>query len=84
GVNLLITIVLARTIGPAGMGLVAAALLAVEVIGGRRIAGGVAWTLIANYAVRGVNLLITIVLARTIGPAGMGLVAAALLAVEVI
>ena len=53
-------------------------------VGGRRIAGGVAWTLIANYAVRGVNLLITIALARTIGPAGMGLVAAALLAVEVI
>lgn len=52
--------------------------------GTRKVASGVAYTLVANYAVRVVNLLITIALARTVGPEGMGLVAAALLAVEVI
>lgn len=48
------------------------------------VAGGVAYTLAANYAVRFVNLAITIVVARAVGPAGMGVVAAALLTVEII
>lgn len=50
----------------------------------RGVLGGVVWTLAANYAVRLTNLLITILLARSVGPHGMGVVAAALLCVEII
>ena len=50
----------------------------------RSIGAGLAYTLASNYTVRFVNLGITIVVARMVGPAGMGIVAAALLAVEII
>lgn len=53
---------------------------------GRRqgVAGGLAYTLLANYAVRFVNLGVTIAVARAVGPDAMGIVAAALLTVEII
>lgn len=47
-------------------------------------AGGVAVILAATYGLRLVNLVITVALARALGPTGMGLVAAALLTVEMI
>lgn len=50
----------------------------------RSIGAGLAYTLASNYTVRFVNLGITIAVARMVGPAGMGIVAAALLAVEII
>ncbi|WP_102226394.1 oligosaccharide flippase family protein [Acidimangrovimonas sediminis] len=48
------------------------------------VVGGVASTLAANYAIRFVNLAITVIIARAVGPAGMGVVAAALLTIELI
>lgn len=48
------------------------------------VAGGLAYTLVANYAVRFVNLGVTIAVARAVGPDAMGIVAAALLTVEII
>lgn len=50
----------------------------------RKVAGGVAYTILANYSVRFVNLAITIIVARHVGTVGMGIVAAALLTVEII
>ena len=50
----------------------------------RQVAGGVAYTILANYSVRFVNLAITIIVARHVGTVGMGIVAAALLTVEII
>lgn len=50
----------------------------------RKVAGGVAYTILANYAVRFINLAITIIVARDVGTVGMGIVAAALLTVEII
>ncbi|MDE3079928.1 MAG: oligosaccharide flippase family protein [Paracoccaceae bacterium] len=50
----------------------------------RSAAGGVAVILAATYGLRLVNLVITVALARALGPTGMGLVAAALLTVEMI
>jgi PST family polysaccharide transporter len=51
---------------------------------GRAVLGGVAVSLGAHVLTRTVNLVVTILLARTIAPEGMGVVAAALLAVEVV
>lgn len=50
----------------------------------RSIGAGLAYTLTSHYTVRLVNLGITIAVARMVGPAGMGIVAAALLAIEII
>lgn len=50
----------------------------------RSIGAGLAYTLASHYTVRFVNLGITIAVARMVGPAGMGIVAAALLALEIV
>lgn len=50
----------------------------------RSIGAGLAHTLASNYTVRLVNLGLTVAVARMVGPAGMGIVAAALLAVEIV
>jgi lipopolysaccharide exporter len=56
----------------------------IERTGNKHVARGVFYTLIGNYAARFVNLAITVVVARAVGPAGMGVVAAALLTVEIV
>jgi lipopolysaccharide exporter len=56
----------------------------VERSGNKHVARGVFYTLVGNYAARFVNLAITVVVARAVGPAGMGVVAAALLTVEIV
>lgn len=50
----------------------------------RGVVRGVAYTLTGNYAVRFINLAITVILARSVGPEAMGIVAAALITLEVI
>lgn len=50
----------------------------------RRMVGGVAVSLGAHVAARGASFLLTVLLARATGQEGMGLIAAALLAVEFI
>lgn len=52
--------------------------------GSRHLIRGVFYTLFGNYAARFINLAITIVVARDVGPAGMGVVAAALLTIEIV
>ena len=51
---------------------------------GRAILRGIAVTLSSNFLARFLNLAITIILARTVAPDGMGVVAAALLCVEIV